>query len=162
MTGRTHLLLGMAAGVFIATHASSLPLAAATIAAAGVASLAPDLDHPKSIISGYLPGIGGAARLLISHRGPTHTAVFAAAIIALLLALAVPSIIILAAAAGMASHLLADMMTPAGIPLAWPLSRRAWRVLPKSVLWASAWLIESAAAVASVAIIGFIIWESVQ
>lgn len=158
MTGRTHLLIGLSIGCVIADQAPlNLPLRAGVIAAAAIAALIPDVDHPRAIISGYLPGVGHAARLVVSHRGATHTAIFAAAIVALLLVVAAPMHIVMAAGAGVVSHLAADMLTPAGVPLLMPVSRRAFRLAPYTLLWASAFFLEALAMVGAVAVIGLVI-----
>lgn len=89
----------------------------------------PDVDH-------RLP--------LVSHRGVTHTLPFLAAVAGALaaagwyLGLARDAATAAELAAfgaavgvvGVGSHLLADMLTPAGVPLLWPLSGRSysWRV----------------------------------
>lgn len=103
-------------------------------------------------VDAVLVGIGivGLARLpdydmqipLLSHRGPTHTAAFAL-LVGVVLAGAGW---FLARGSGMwtrldlagmgatigllsvGSHLLADWLTPAGIPLLWPLSRRRYSI----------------------------------
>lgn len=158
MTGRTHLLIGLSTGIAIAAHApADNLLRAGVIIVTVVASLLPDIDHPKAIVSGYLPGVGHAARLLVSHRGATHTAIFAAAIMALLLLVAAPVPIVAAAGAGIVSHLAADMLTPAGVPLLIPISRRAFRLAPHGVLWAVAFFLEALAMVGAVAVIGLVI-----
>ena len=75
----------------------------------------------------------------VSHRGPTHTLLFAALVggalagTAALLAprlpaaLAAPWLVPFAAFVGgfgVGTHLLADVLTPTGVPLFWPLSNR--------------------------------------
>ena len=75
----------------------------------------------------------------IAHRGPTHTLLFAALVGAALAgaaallsarlppSLAAPWLVPFAAfvgAFGVGTHLLADALTPSGVPLLWPLSRR--------------------------------------
>lgn len=158
MTGRTHMLIGLSTGVVIAAHApADNLLRTSVVLVAVIAALLPDIDHPKAIVSGYLPGVGHAARLIVSHRGATHTAIFAAAIMALLLLVAAPTPIVLAAGAGIVSHLAADMLTPAGVPLLMPLSRRAFRLAPYTLLWAVAFFLEALAMVGAVAVIGLVI-----
>jgi inner membrane protein len=96
---------------------------------AGVAMLwlamLPDVDH-------RLPGV--------SHRGVTHTLSFALAVGAALgaagafaaarLALADPVVGgvvgFSAGALSVLAHLLADLLTPAGVPILWPLSSRRY------------------------------------
>jgi inner membrane protein len=101
--------------------------AAAVVGGAGVLALArvPDYDH-------RVP--------LLSHRGPTHTLLFLVVVAGALAAagwllgaqvgvasdrrLAIAALGALAGAVGIGSHLLADALTPAGVPLLWPLSSR--------------------------------------
>jgi inner membrane protein len=159
MTGRTHALIGLTTGIAIAAHSpTDNLLRACVIGVALFAGLLPDIDHPRAIISGYMPGVGHAARLIVSHRGATHTAIFAVVIMGLLLLVVAPPYIVAAAGAGIVSHLMADMLTPQGVPLLLPVSRRAFRLAPYSVLWASAFFLEALAMVASVAVIGLVIW----
>lgn len=158
MTGRTHALIGLSTGVAIADHAPlDTLLRVGIVIVAIIASLLPDIDHPKAIISGYMPGAGHAVRLVVSHRGATHTAIFAVVVVSLLSLVAAPVSIMAAAGAGILSHLVADMLTPAGVPLLLPVSRRAFRLLPYSLLWASAFFLEALAMVVAVAVIGLVI-----
>jgi len=159
MTGRTHLLIGVASGIFGAAHAPTDNLLRAAIVGAAVfAALLPDIDHPRAIISGYAPGVGQAARLFISHRGATHTILFAALCMGLLFAVHAPVSIAAAAGAGILSHLVADMLTVQGVPLLMPLSRRAFKLLPYAILSMTSWIFESFAVAWSVVTIGFVVW----
>jgi membrane-bound metal-dependent hydrolase YbcI (DUF457 family) len=67
------------------------------------------------------------------HRAATHVLPIAAALTVgmyyLGASLGFPSLWIWFAA-GYLSHLLLDMMTPAGLALFWPLSKRDWHILP--------------------------------
>lgn len=158
MTGRTHAAIGLAAGILVASRGPSDTLLRATVVTmAVVASLIPDIDHPKAIVSGYLPGVGHATRLFVSHRGGTHTVIFAAAIMALLTLIRAPLPLVGAAGAGLLSHLIADMTTPQGVPLLIPLSRRPFMIAPRSILWAISWVIESIALVGSIVLIFLVI-----
>jgi inner membrane protein len=158
MTGRTHAAIGCAVGILGAAHSpSDTLLRAAVVTVAVIASLIPDIDHPKAIVSGYLPGVGHATRLFVSHRGGTHTVIFAAAIIALLTLIRVPLPLVAAVGAGMLSHLIADMTTPQGVPLLMPLSRRPFMIAPRPVLWATSWIIESVALVGSLVLMFLVI-----
>jgi inner membrane protein len=172
MKGSTHLLLGIAGGVAVAATAPmSLSLAsqqshvvvkAALICIAALASLLPDIDHPKSILSGYAIGIGGAIRLLASHRTWTHSILFAVLIGALVwvaTAHEAGPYPLMAYVMGIGSHLIADMLTVAGVPLFLPLARRSFRLAPYPVLKMTSWLLEATATVGAVAVIGFILWE---
>ncbi|MCC8365281.1 metal-dependent hydrolase [Xenorhabdus sp. PB61.4] len=94
-----------------------------------LASLLPDIDHPHSTLGRLFRFISVPIARLCGHRGFTHS----------LLALTVgvvlfqteippewpiPTDFIHAMLIGYISHLIADMLTPAGIPLLWPLKMR--------------------------------------
>ncbi|WP_435194439.1 metal-dependent hydrolase [Natronomonas sp. EA1] len=80
----------------------------------------------------------------ISHRGPTHTLLFLALVAGALGGVGwlagvrgglgnetlYATLGVAIALFGVGSHLVADMLTPAGVPLFWPLSSRtySWRV----------------------------------
>lgn len=158
MTGRAHMVIGLSAGILGAAHtAADNPFRMAIVLVVVVAALLPDIDHPKAIVSGYLPCVGHAARLVVSHRGATHTLLFAAAIVALLFALNAPVPIMLGAASGILTHLIADMTTPQGVPLLMPLSRRKFRIAPYPVLNLLAWILEAIATVGALVLIGLVV-----
>lgn len=152
MTGRTHLLVGIAVGLLVAVPYSDPGLVAAAALAGAVGGLLPDIDHPRSIISGYVPG-SGILRLAISHRGPTHTLLFVGMIAALLLVAAAPLALTIAFIAGMSLHLVCDMATPSGVRLLYPVFRSSWRIAPRGLLWATAWFFEAGTMVTAVALI---------
>ncbi|EPK1603119.1 metal-dependent hydrolase, partial [Klebsiella pneumoniae] len=87
--------------------------------------LLPDIDHPKSFLGQRLSWISKPVARAFGHRGFTHSllAVFGALT---LFYLKVPDSWIVPADAlqglvlGYLSHILADMLTPAGVPLLWP------------------------------------------
>lgn len=162
MTGRTHLIVGIAAGLMAAyLHQSDLSIMAAAALAGGIGGLLPDIDHPQSIISGFVPG-SGLLRMAISHRGPTHTLLFIALFAALWVAVPLPYVPTLAFMVGMLLHLICDMATPAGVRLLWPIYNKSWRILPYAALWAGAWLIESFTSVGAIALIGLTIYRRLQ
>lgn len=166
MKGITHGLLGLACGFAVAATAPAANLGgqAGLILVAGIASLLPDIDHPKSIISGYTPGVGGAVRLFASHRTWTHSILFTA-FLCLCMWFGIEKFQpldprpMIALAMGMLSHLAADMLTVAGVPLLLPISSRSFRLAPYPVLKLTSWLLESVATVGSVAVIGWIAFK---
>ena len=87
--------------------------------------LLPDIDHPRSLLGQRLSWLSKPIARLCGHRGFTHSllAVFGALT---LFYLKVPDSWIVPADAlqgmvlGYLSHILADMLTPAGVPLLWP------------------------------------------
>lgn len=159
MTGRSHLIIGLLAGAAAALALKVDNQTAVLMALAGGAGgLIPDLDHPKSMLSGWIPGMGiilGLSR--VGHRTLTHSLVFVA-LVWLVANATLPYQLAVAVALGVVSHIAADMTTPKGIPLLYPLSG-AWVVLPRFVLsWGGAWLIETlacAAAIVSLFVIGY-------
>ena len=127
MMKRSHALLGAAAGVAVA-HATGAPLLAGGIVA-GLAGLLPDIDQPHAAVGRLRPRWWH--RLTPGHRGPTHSLVWclalAAAVHAANLALngeTAGPLLALAVLAGSLSHVLADGLTVAGVPLWWPFRRR--------------------------------------
>jgi membrane-bound metal-dependent hydrolase YbcI (DUF457 family) len=162
MKGITHGILGVAAGVSILTVIPAEPVMQAAALAMGlIGGLISDIDHPKAIISRYTPGVGHAARLVISHRGPTHSLLFLALAIVAGIALHIPQILLIALATGIASHLLADMATVAGVPLLWPLQGK-WRLAPRMLLWVSASLLEIVVSGGAILSIGWNILETMR
>lgn len=159
MTGRSHLILGLASGAALAVAWNVQPAMAIQLALfGGLGGLIPDLDHPQSTLSGYIPGSGLVLGLSgIRHRTFTHSLLFVVVLVGAWFAsasvLKLPYPYTLALVAGIASHLIADMTTPQGIPLLYP-SRRAWRILPRFALgFGLAWVIETLASAAGIVIL---------
>lgn len=129
--GHTHILVGMASGLGVATYLHARPLESLVLAGlAGAAALLPDIDHPKSDIRQKLGLLGTFTFGWMSHRGITHTW-FLWALLSALALLFLPAPIALALIAGYASHLVLDMMTVSGLPVFWPLSDGKFYVLPR-------------------------------
>jgi inner membrane protein len=124
---RSHALIGTAAGVATA-KALGGPLALSGLLT-GLAALLPDVDHPHSLVGRMLPRWWH--RLTPGHRGPTHSLAWCAGLALLVwaaqsLAAGQPAAPLLATAlaVGTLSHVLADGLTVAGVPLWWPVRRR--------------------------------------
>lgn len=136
MMGRTHLAFGGA--VYLgAVHFLGAPLDAVAAGAVLLGSLAPDMDHPKSVFGRWVPFLSYPLSWIAGHRGVTHSG---AALLACLAAAAFARLSgegralsspLLWFALGWASHLVADAGSNYGIPLRWPEKRR-WR-LPVTV-----------------------------
>lgn len=145
MTGRTHLTIGVAVGLALAQTMHAAPQQSALIvAAAALGSLLPDIDHPQSMLSGWIPG-SGLLTLFTRHRGITHSLLFCMLLPAALWyamtsagSIAIPYIYPLGLVLGMCSHLLSDMLTPAGVPLLYPF-KAMWKVLPGRLLALTKW-----------------------
>lgn len=93
--------------------------------------LLPDIDHPKSFLGQRLKWLSVPIAKVCGHRGMTHS--FLAIVgCSIFLSSDFLSHIILprskdfvhAMVVGYISHVVADMLTPAGIPLLWPYRRR--------------------------------------
>ena len=118
MRGATHALGGLAAGLAVATLVGSVAQAPLIIMVAVLASLLPDIDHPRSTISRNL-GVPKVTYRFVRHRGVVHS-IEAALLMGV--ALATPAAYILAAPgvipgflAGYVSHLALDSLTPTGV-----------------------------------------------
>lgn len=128
MTGHTHAVAGAAAGACAALllHAPAglLPVA---VALGTVTALLPDVDEPGSTVNRRLPVLGPLLGRSLRHRTVTHSAVMLAGLLlaAHLMLPHVPMRWLLIGAAGYASHLVCDLVTPAGIDLFWPLRGRS-------------------------------------
>ena len=153
MNGKTHLVLGIASGLATA-HALGVPLAVgATLGAIG--GLLPDIDHPQSLITSFIPFGWVAAKFIGGHRGLTHSLI--TLIIGTLAARqAVSDEYLLVFAGAYLTHLVADMATPDGVPLLLPLPIR-FKLLPGGILRYTGWIIEAGAIVAGVLAIGAIL-----
>jgi inner membrane protein len=136
MMGYTHAAIGcvLALGV---NHLfpSVLGRSPEILGMAVLGSLAPDLDEPQSLLGKKLAVIAYPLKLLLGHRGFTHS------LAALVLATAVLAGLFsagygprpaygLAFLLGYAGHLGADWMTSAGAPLLWPNPTRHASPLP--------------------------------
>jgi inner membrane protein len=127
MMKRSHALIGAAAGVALADAIGESMVAGGIVAS--LAALLPDVDHPHSAVGRLLPRWWH--RLTPGHRGPTHSLAWCAALGLLVYAVnsaaageparPLPALAVLA---GALSHVLADGLTVAGVPLWWPLRRR--------------------------------------
>lgn len=93
------------------------------LALAVTGSLLPDIDHPGSWAGRKFKVVSVPLSALIGHRGLTHSAIAVLACLGLLVALGgtwAPAPVVV----GYLSHLLADSLTPSGVPLLWPNPRR--------------------------------------
>lgn len=122
------MLAGAVAGV-------SLSGTPAGIFAAIMGALFPDIDTPESALGRRLPFfslLGGG------HRGWTHSLV-GLVLFSTLLLFVFSIDIAMAFAAGYLSHLLLDMLNPAGVRIFWPfpLSLRFCSIPSRSAFWNS-------------------------
>lgn len=132
MTAQGHLLFSVTCTLL--AHQLQLTPALAdaslwqTVPLALASALLPDLDHPNSLLGRRLPWISGPLSRLFGHRGCTHSLLAVGVGVWGLAQFQGPGLISVAAKdaliIGYLSHLLGDWLTPAGIPLFWPLRQR--------------------------------------
>ncbi len=127
MMARSHVVVGAAAWVAAAPllHLPTFELNTLCLAVAG--ALLPDLDHPGSWVGRRARPLSTVLAATLGHRGVTHSALAVVAIVLLLVHFGQHRAAVSALAVGYLSHLAADMLTPRGLRLAWPL-RCSWGV----------------------------------
>lgn len=129
MTAEGHLIFAIASAIF-AKRAELTPVLASAdwwhiIPATLLTCLLPDIDHPKSLLGQRLKWLSQPIARAFGHRGFTHSLLAVAGGVALL-QMKLPAGWIIPADAfqgmvlGYLSHIVADMLTPAGVPLLWP------------------------------------------
>lgn len=155
--GQTHFLIGAAAGLALAHHSGAdhteaLQLVALTCLGAAL----PDIDHPSAGLRQRLGFLGRIVFGWLRHRHQTHSLTALALLFAGVWyfspALALPLGI------GYASHLLADVVTPSGIHLLWPVYRRPVWLLPRPLRIPTSGVMEGViAALVSVVVFGLLL-----
>jgi inner membrane protein len=125
MMARSHVIIGLAAWIAAAPmlHLPSLDPTCLGLAVAG--SLLPDVDHPQSWVGRRTRPVSTALAAALGHRGITHSAIAVVGLTMLLLHAGYQRAFVSALAVGYLSHLAADMLTPRGLRLTWPL-RTTW------------------------------------
>lgn len=133
MTAEGHIIFAIASAIF-AKRAELTPVLASAdwwhlAPAALLTCLLPDIDHPKSLLGQRLKWISQPIARAFGHRGFTHS-LLAVAVSLWLFQINVPADWLLPAdvlqgmTLGYLSHIVADMLTPAGVPLLWPIRMR--------------------------------------
>jgi inner membrane protein len=127
MMAKSHVVVGLASWV-AAAPLLHLPVTNPLYLGLAVAgSLLPDIDHPQSWVGRRSRPISTAIASAFGHRGVTHSAIAVFALVAILLHEGIRQGTVSALTIGYLSHLAADMLTPRGLRLAWPL-RTSWGV----------------------------------
>jgi len=129
MTAEGHLIFAIASAIF-AKRADLTPVLGSAdwwhiIPATLLTCLLPDIDHPRSTLGQRFRWLSQPIARAFGHRGFTHSLL---AVIGgvMLLRLQLPKEWVLPAdvfqgmVLGYLSHIVADMLTPAGVPLLWP------------------------------------------
>jgi inner membrane protein len=125
MMAGSHVALGAAAWMLAAPHFGQDALHPAGLALAVAGSLLPDIDLPKSWAGKRLRPVSTLIAAVFGHRGVTHSLLALAGCWAALRYETVPRGWAAPVVTGYLSHLLADLLTPGGLRLAWPL-RGTW------------------------------------
>jgi inner membrane protein len=125
MMARSHVIIGLATWIVAAPMLLIRPLDPIYLGLVVAGSLLPDIDHPKSWVGRRTRPISTAIASTFSHRGITHSAIAVLGLTTLLMHAGYRRGIVAALAIGYLSHLAADMLTPQGLRLAWPM-RGTW------------------------------------
>ncbi|QTM97959.1 metal-dependent hydrolase [Sediminibacillus dalangtanensis] len=119
MTGKTHIIGGIAACVVTTRFTSYDPL---LLTAAGIfGALLPDICHSGSKIGRKVPLLSKLVSTLFGHRTFTHSLLFLLLIQVLFSLFHLPEEITTGVLVGATSHLLLDAATKNGIKLLYPL-----------------------------------------
>ncbi|MCV2508495.1 MAG: metal-dependent hydrolase [Candidatus Lightella neohaematopini] len=91
-----------------------------------ITCLLPDIDHPKSFIGKRFKWLSVPIYKLFGHRGFTHSLLLIVMIIIYINVrkVSIPIDVVYAMIIGYISHIIADVLTPAGIPLFWPYNKK--------------------------------------
>ncbi|MCY7710260.1 metal-dependent hydrolase [Bacillus safensis] len=120
MTGKTHIMGGIAASTAVAYYYGFDPV---TMAAAGSAgALIPDLCHTKSKIGRKFPLLSTLISSVFGHRTFTHSLLFLLIIYFLATTYIPNDSLSIGLLGGMASHLILDAGTVNGIKFLFPAS----------------------------------------
>jgi inner membrane protein len=125
MMARSHVVVGLAAWFATAPLLHAPVLDPANLVLALVGSLLPDIDHPRSWVGRRTRPVSSAIAATLGHRGITHSVIAIVALAWLLLHAGYRWTGIAALSVGYLSHLAADMLTPQGLRLLWPM-RGTW------------------------------------
>lgn len=156
MMASTHVVFGMTCwAVFERMHGVSILSSPETMMVAGVASLLPDIDHPKSKFGRLVPFLSYPISATFGHRGITHSLLMVVAMMIALFAFGhhgwfLPPLVI-----GYLSHLMGDMLTNSGVPLLWP--QRGKVSIP---VFNTGSILEPVVRVGLVVVLAAMIWQS--
>jgi inner membrane protein len=121
MMAGSHVVLGAAAWMVVAPHLGLPAAAPVPLGLAVLGAMLPDVDHPKSWVGRRLRPVSTPIAKLLGHRGVTHSLAAAAGCTWLLWRHGLPRAELAPVVVGYLSHLAADLLTPGGLRLAWPL-----------------------------------------
>lgn len=159
MLGKTHITLGLglsalsATAFSVITHTTFNALDLSIFyGAVTLGALLPDIDEPNSTIGKKTFGISNAIKAFCGHRGLTHSLIFIALLVVLLMFICaflgeslreIPlissyvdlqgdniEIFAFGLVLGCIFHLIGDMLTISGVPLLLPFSTKAYHIFP--------------------------------
>jgi len=107
----SHVVVGIAAWIWVAPHLGLPPLEPRALALTTIGALLPDIDHPASWVGRRLRVISRPLAALIGPRGVTHSVMAALACMALLRWQGFSRGVTDPLVIGYLSHLAADLLT---------------------------------------------------
>ncbi|MCZ8537313.1 MULTISPECIES: metal-dependent hydrolase [Paenisporosarcina] len=122
MTGKTHIIGGLAASLAYAQFTTYDPVL--LVGAGVVGALIPDICHGGSKIGRTFPLISKLINVIFGHRSFTHSLLFLFIVSLLLKSFVTNEAVTEGILVGMVSHLVLDMMTRNGIKLLFPFKIR--------------------------------------
>lgn len=120
MTGKTHMIGGIAASLAYAHIAQESPII--MVGAGIVGALLPDICHSGSKIGKRLPILSKIINGLFGHRTLTHSLLFLGIIVFIMNTFSMNETLQTGVIVGMISHYILDMATKNGIKLFFPFS----------------------------------------
>jgi inner membrane protein len=119
MMASTHVTFGLTCWTVYA-QLRGIPFQPEALMVAGIASLLPDIDHPRSFFGSKVPFLSYPISAVFGHRGITHSLMAIVACVLVLLFYGGYSWILAPLIIGYLSHLGGDLITNSGVPLFWP------------------------------------------
>ena len=122
MTGKTHIIGGLAASLAFAQVTSYDPVL--LVGAGVIGAILPDICHGGSKVGRAFPVVSKVINVLFGHRSFTHSLLFLVIMAFLMNSFVTNESVTAGVLVGMASHLVLDMATRNGIKLLFPLKIR--------------------------------------
>ncbi|WP_394190868.1 metal-dependent hydrolase [Paenisporosarcina quisquiliarum] len=120
MTGKTHIIGGLAASLAVSQFTNYDPVL--LVGAGVIGGLIPDICHGGSKIGRTFPLLSKLINILFGHRSFTHSLLFLVIVAALLHTYTLNEAVIVGILVGMISHFILDMSTKNGIKLFFPFT----------------------------------------
>ena len=130
MMASSHIIVGAAAWTWLAARFGLPALDPVATGLAVLGALALDIDHPKSALGSRLKPLSLPISLIFGHRGITHSLLAVGVCGWLFLESGVYGRLTAPFLVGYVTHLAGDLLSPAGLPLLYPLKRRRTFALP--------------------------------